>query len=190
MSFHTPKFWLSDCHRLIFRSCGRGVLRSFNGGFNAVDGNTGVVKVDDKAFSALDNGCAHLVGGFLADVYGYFGNGKNGLVLHKIRRLQSGVAHSSLVNCVKGFKLFIAYARIGKNGLHSVCVNYGRFGLVLVLVDDFLDNVVYTGDNCVIQLVTAHIGENCTEAFLFTVGSEIKAALQYVLHNGEIWLLG
>ena len=168
-----------------FRSTSRSLKRSLD----AVYENAGVVKVDYQALFALDNSSPDLVRAVLADVHGYLGDGKNGLGLHKVGGFKRAVANGSLIDRIKSLKLVVAYPCIGKDSPHSAAVYNRRFGLVLVLVDDLFDAVVHTGDDGVIKLITANIGEHCPETLLFAVGGELEAAVKHVLDNGKIGLL-
>lgn len=56
----------------------------FNSRGDPVDHYSRIIKVNYKALSALNDCCANLLDRFLADVHGYFRNGKYSLVLNKI----------------------------------------------------------------------------------------------------------
>ena len=100
--------------------------------FKSVDLYLRVIKIDYKAFPAIDYLSFYLVNCVLADIYGYAWSRNYGPFLHKVYRCEWLPANRSVKNFRKIIKLILTNSSFPQNGRKFMFVNCRYLSFILI----------------------------------------------------------
>lgn len=147
-----------------------------------------LVKVDNKAASAVLDTCIYFFCFAAAYAYGNIGIAQIKLAFRKIadRKLFRVTVFKLILEAVgKGFEIFFAYFRGAEYVIECIFIQHRHFRAVCYLCSKVIQSFVDLCDNKAAQFFSRDFGDDLLESFLFLLTGHYEFAAENVLNYGN-----